>query len=37
MKVYVCDEFSEVTVMLRSGDRVMDDDEGVGLSRVAIM
>lgn len=32
MKVYVCDEYSEMTVMLRSGDRVMDDDEGVGLS-----
>jgi hypothetical protein len=36
MKVYVCDESSEVTVMLTSGDRVMDDGEGVGPS-VAIM
>jgi hypothetical protein len=31
-KVYVCDEFSGVTAMLTSGDRLMDDGEGVGLS-----
>jgi hypothetical protein len=36
IKVYVCDEFSEVAVMLTGGDKVMDDGQGVGLS-VAII